>query len=68
MSNGNQSNALHFKLSDWFLYDRNIDLNPFQSSVAFHIETSHSTCTANQMTGFYMKCNTGLKCIEQLNK
>ena len=24
--------------------------------VAFHIETSHMTCNANQITDFYMKC------------
>ena len=33
----------------------------FQCSIAFHIETSHLICTANQMIGFYMKCNTDLK-------
>ena len=32
---------------------RVVVINPFQPSVAFHIETS-----ANQMTGFYMKCHT----------
>ena len=31
-----------------------------QPSVAFHIEISHLICQANQMTGFYMKCSTGL--------
>ena len=36
-------------------------LNPFQPSVAFHIETSHLICKANEMNGFCMKCNTGLK-------
>ena len=30
-------------------------LNPFPSSVIFHIDTSHLTFSANQMTGFYMK-------------
>ena len=34
---------------------------PFQPSVAFHIKTSHLFCTAEQMTAFYMKCNTGLE-------
>ena len=34
--------------------------NPFHSSVAFHIETSPLICCASQMTGSYMKCNTGL--------
>ena len=29
--------------------------------VAFHIETSHLVCSTNQITGFYMKCNTRLK-------
>ena len=38
--------------------------NPFHPSVAFHIETSHLICTANQMTGFYIKRNTGLKWIQ----
>ena len=40
-------------------------LNPFQLSVAFYIETSHWICNANQMTGFYMKCKTGLKCVNR---
>ena len=31
----------------------------FHLSVAFNIETSHLICSANQMTGFYMKCDTG---------
>ena len=35
--------------------------NPFQLSVAFHIKTSHFNCKSNQVTGFYMKCNTGLR-------
>ena len=39
------------------LYDMNNDLNSFQPSVAFDIETS-------QMTGFYIKCNTGMKWAE----
>ena len=38
-----------------------IDFNSFQPSVALYIETYHLTCRANQMTGVYMKCNTGLK-------
>ena len=35
----------------------------FQPSFAFHIETSHLFCSANKMTGFYMKSNTGLKWV-----
>ena len=40
-----------------------IMFNPFQTSVAFHMETSRLTCIANQMTGFYMKCITELKWV-----
>ena len=34
-------------------------LNPFQPSVAFHIETSHLICSEYQMTGFYMNATLG---------
>ena len=34
---------------------------PFHDNATFHVETRHSICYPNQMTGFYMKCNTGLK-------
>ena len=37
--------------------------NPFQPSVAFHIETSHLFCRAKEMTGYYIKRNTGLKWV-----
>ena len=33
------------------------------SSVSFHIETSHLIFKVKQMTGFYMKWNTGLKWV-----
>ena len=42
--------------------------NPFQPSVAFNIETSHFIYIANQMTGFLMKCNTGLKWLKYQSK
>ena len=38
-------------------------VNLFQPSVAFLIETSHLFCRAKQITGFYMKRNTGLKWV-----
>ena len=38
-------------------------VNPFQPSVAFYTKTSHMICGVNRMTGFYIKCNTGLKWI-----
>ena len=44
---------------------RNLLFYLFQSSAAFHIEPSHLICSANQMTGFYMKCNTGLKWVKR---
>ena len=40
------------------------EFNLFQPSVAFYIETSHLIYIANQMTGFYMECNTGLKRVK----
>ena len=33
----------------------------FQPSVAFDIKTSHLICRANQMNGFYVICNNGMK-------
>ena len=38
--------------------------NLFQSSVAFHIETSHLISTTNLMTGFYIKRTTGMKWLK----
>ena len=32
--------------------------NPLTTNVSHHIETSQLTCTANQLTGFYMMRNT----------
>ena len=40
--------------------------NSIKPSVAFHIETNHLPGIANQMIGFYMKRNTGLKWITPL--
>ena len=34
-----------------------------QPSIAFHIESSHLFCCAKQVTGFYMKRNTGMKWV-----
>ena len=41
-------------------------LNPFKASVVFHTDISHLICFANQMTGFYMKCNNGLKLVNNI--
>ena len=41
-------------------------LDQFQSGFAYHTETSHWFCSAKQMTGFDIKCNTGLKCFNVL--
>ena len=40
-------------------------VNKFQTSVALRTETSHLICIANQMTGFYIKCNTDLRWVTQ---
>lgn len=45
-----------------------VEINPFQPSVTLHLETSHLVCVAHQMAGFYMKCITGLKCVNLLNR
>ena len=45
----------------WFYDSKVTEVNPFQLSVAFHIETSLLFCSVKQLTGFNMKCNTGLK-------
>ena len=42
-------------------------LKLFQPNVAFHTETNHLLCKANQITGFYMKRKTGLKWVHPLN-
>ena len=36
-------------------------VNPFYLRVAFHIETRHLICSANQMIGFFMKRNSWVK-------
>ena len=38
--------------------------DPFQSSVAVHLETSHFIYSANQMNGFYMKSNNWVKWVK----
>ena len=46
------------------VWSKQFSLNPFQLSVAFHIETSHLFCTEKQMTGFYVKRNPEVKCVK----
>ena len=41
-------------------------INPFQQSVAFHIETNLLIFNARKMTGFYMKRNTGLNRVKTM--
>ena len=43
----------------------NRDVDPFQPSVLFHIETSHLIFSTKQMTGFYMKYNIVLRWSRQ---
>ena len=41
-----------------------LEVYPFKPIAEFYIETNHLICSANQMTGFYMKCNAGVKCAK----
>ena len=50
------------KLLFWISIESQV--HPLQFSVAFYVETSHLICFANQMTGFSIKCNTGLKLVK----
>ena len=47
--------------------NKKVKINPFQPSIAFHIETGHLICSANQLTGFYMKYNNWLEWVNVLN-
>ena len=38
--------------------------NPFQPSVAFHVENSHLLCFVNEMAGFYMEGKIGWKQVK----
>ena len=46
-----------FTCPEFFLTDKKMPIG------AFHIETCHLICDANQMTSFYKKYNTGLKWV-----
>ena len=39
-------------------------INPFHSRLALHIKTSQLIYIANQITGFFMKCKTGLNWVK----
>ena len=41
-----------------------LDINTFLPRVDIQIESSHLIFFENQMTGFYIKCNTGLKWLK----
>ena len=41
-------------------------VNLFKPNFPFHIETGNFICNANQMTDFYMKCDTGLKWVKEI--
>ena len=66
---------INFKTRNWYLIASTIlknsiinqlhlslvQVNAYQPSVTFQIETSLLICSASKMTDFYMKWNTGLK-------
>ena len=41
-------------------------IDPFQSNIAFYMETNHLISTISQLTGFYMKCNSRLKGLKAI--
>ena len=45
-----------------------INLNQFRPSVAFHTEIMQLIFSGNQVTDFYVKCNTGLKWVNSPEK
>ena len=47
---------------------RKLLFKPIQPSVALHMETSYLICIANEVIGFYITCNTGLKLINQKSR
>ena len=52
-------------MTNWIIRKPKVQrINPFQPSATFHIETSHLFFSPKQMTGFYMKCNTGAKRVK----
>ena len=42
------------------------DIEPFQPSAAFNIETSKLFCGAKQMNGFYMERKTGMEWVKYM--
>ena len=57
-------NAVYLSFSDFNVISNLNRFNLFQRSDAFDIEISHHIYSADQMSGFYMKCETGLKLVE----
>ena len=43
-------------------------VNSFQLGVAVYLETSPLNCSANQMTDFHIKYNTGLEWVKNLTR
>ena len=43
-------------------------LKLISAQCCFDVETSHLFCRARQMTGFYIKCNTGMKWVKWVYK
>ena len=49
----NQSIDFLYKSIDWFLYEGNTGILPFNDQYLQHTETSQLIYRANQLTGFY---------------
>ena len=57
----NEENLKFWWLMSYIINMQVFPLNPFRSTAEFYIETCHLICIGNQMTGFYVKRNMGLK-------
>ena len=56
----------HFEKLSFCSEDKLNLLNPLSASVALiYIETSQSICTANQLTGFYMRATLALNWLSE---
>ena len=53
-----QNKCIHYLMPYAELGDKN--LTHLNLTAVFHMETSHLICFTNQVTGFYVKYNTGL--------
>ena len=59
------ANLLLINIKQLELYEIEYIITPVLPNVLYHIESSYFFCRSKQMTGFYMKCNTGIKWVKR---